>query len=515
MTGLLRRIAEYIGDLFNRFSPERRVMMVLLFLVVIGVSAALLYWAFKPQYKLLYTDLSLEDSAQIIEVLGEEKIPYRIESDGRRILVPASKVYDTRLKLAVEELPMEEGTGWEIFDKPSLGVTDFVQRLNFRRGLEGELARTILQLEPVEAVRVHLVIPEESLFRETQKEPMASVTLRLRRSKKLALAQVEGITYMVASAVEGLSTSNVTVIDKKGYVLSEQREADPIMRLTANQLDLQNQVEARLIKKGQDLLDKQFGHGKSAIQVSASLDFQTLEKTQELYDADNPSVRSEEISSSTSLGSDTSSSNTETSVTNYELNLTRELTVKPVGDIKRMTVAVMVDGNYVETTDPESGKTSLQFEPLSTSKLDEISSTIKMALGFNAVRGDDITVVSVPFQEIEMVEKEMVTLDRWQLFYRYGQKIITLIAILLLLLLVRNFLRKAEEAAGIRVVGPRAQLAPGMEEAEKEALPPPIDLGRELSPEARKDAVLQEQVSRYANENPEMAANLIRSWLVD
>ena len=287
------------------------------------------------------------------------------------------------------------------------------------------------------------------------------------------------------------------------------------MRLTATQLDLQNQVEAKLIKKGQDLLDRQFGPGKSAIQVSANLDFQTLEKTQELYDADNPSVRSEEISASTSVGSDTSSNDTETSVTNYELNLTRELTVKPVGDIKRMTIAVMVDGNYVKTTDPESRKTSLQFEPLSMTKLDEISSTIKMALGFDAVRGDDITVVSVPFQEVEMVEKEMVTLDRWQLFYRYGQKIITLIAILLLLLLVRNFLRKAEEAAGIRVAGPRAQLAAGVEEAEKGALPPPPDLGRELSPEARKDAVLQEQVTRYATENPENAANLIRSWLVD
>ncbi len=515
MLGLLRQITGYLGDLFNRFTPERRMAMVMLFLAVMGVSAALLYWAFKPQYKVLYSDLSLDDSAEIVKVLDEENIPYRVELEGRRILVTAGKVYDARLKLAAEQLPAKKGTGWEIFDKPSLGVTDFVQKLNFRRGLEGELARTILQLEPVEAVRVHLAIPEESLFRETQKEAMASVTLRLKRNKELAPAQVEGITYMVASSVEGLKTSNVTVIDNNGYVLSEQKESNRLMRLTANQLQLQNQLEEKLRKKGQDLLDKQFGPGRSAVQVSTALDFQTEEKTRELYDADNPAVRSEEITSSTSVGSDTSSNSSETNVTNYELNMTREHIVRPVGEIKRMTVAVMVDGKYVEATNPESGETSRQFEPLSADKLDEIGSTIKMALGFDEQRGDEITVVSVPFQEVEMIGEEMVAPDRWELFYRYGQKIITLIAILFLLLLVRNFLRKAEETAGVGFGGVRAQLEPGMEGELREALPSHIDIERELTPEAKEDLMLQEQVAKYSAENPEMAANLIRSWLID
>lgn len=515
MLKLLNQIVENITAFFRRFPPERRAMIILVFLIVIGASVGLLVWAFKPQYRVLYSDLSLKDSGEIVDVLTEEKIPYRIEREGQRILVPSDKVYQTRLKLASRELPKEKGTGWELFDKTSLGVTDFVQKLNFRRGLEGELARTILQLDPIEAVRVHVVMPEESLFRETRKEPMASVSLRLKGGYRLSAAQVEGITYMVSSAVEGLRVGNVTVIDSKGYVLSERRETDPIMRLTATQLDLQNKVEARLIAKGQELLDKRFGIGRSAIQVTARLDFKSQEVTQEIYDADNPAIRSEEITSTSSMGSDTSSSNSENSITNYELNLTRDRRSKPVGEIARMTIAVMVDGVYNEKIDPKTGDSMREFVPLEDKELDGIGSTIKMALGFDSGRGDEIKVVSVPFQDMGMLDKEvMVTMDRWDLLNKYGQKVVTLIAIGLLLLMVRNFFRKAEVAAAKRFGVRPAQLEPGFEE-EPEALPEPSALELRLSRVAREDAMLKEQVTAYTKEKPEMAAKLIRSWLLE
>ena len=514
MPNFLKPFFNQISASFKRFPPERRLSMVVVTALMVTACIVLIIWAFKPQYKLLYSDLALDDSGEIVEILKSEKIPFRIEAEGSRILIPADKVYETRLKLAAKELPGERGTGWEIFDKPSLGVTDFVQKLNYRRGLEGELGRTILQLDPVEAVRVHLVMPDESLFRETQKEPMASVTLRLKGGQYLARNQVEGIRYMVGSAVEGLNLENVTVIDSKGFVLSDRKDSDPLMRLTATQLDLQNQIEAKLIEKGQDLLNKRFGKGRSAIQVTAKLDFNTEELTREMFDADNPSVRSEEISSNTSTAPDTSSSSNESSITNYELNLTRERHVKPVGEIERLTIAVMVDGNYDVVIDSATGKEKREFVPFDAGELNDVTTTIQLALGFDSQRGDQITVTSVPFQEVEMVEvKEMITLNRWDLLYKYGQKIATFVALILLLLFVRGFVKKAEESVGSMAMKEREQLGVG-ELSEKEALPPP-SLDLDLSPEAKSEDLLQKQIGKFVVDNPSKAAKLIKSWMVE
>lgn len=509
MADLFNRLTALTKSFLDRYPPGRRVSIIVMVLVTFGACVGLVWWAFRPQFKMLYTDLSLDDSAQIVKVLEEENVPYRLEQEGRRILVPANKVYAMRLKLAQSELPREKGYGWEIFDKTTLGVTDFVQKLNYRRALEGELARTILQIEPIEAARVHLVMPEESLFRETQKKTMASVTLRLRRGNRLTPAQVEGITYLVASAVEGLSPENVTVVDSRGYVLSEKVAPEPVARLTSTQFEMQQQVEAALVAKGQSLLDKRFGPGRSSLQVTAELDFRQTEQTREIYDADNPAVRSEETTITNATGRDTSSSSSEHSITNYELNLTRERSIGPVGTIKRLTIAAMVDGNYLETNQGDQAKR--EFMPLSPDEIKSVEQTLKAALGFSEQRGDEITVVSVPFQEVSLLEeRELTTAQRWELWMRYGQKFVTLAAVVLLLLMVRSFFRKAQAVAG-RLALP--QLAPGA--PAPGALPPSVDLAAQMTEEARSEAMLQEQVTRFATEKPEVAAKLIRSWLVE
>ncbi|NQU06879.1 MAG: flagellar M-ring protein FliF [Calditrichaeota bacterium] len=515
MSGFLRQLGDSISTLFKRYPAERRTSMIFVMLLLVGAVTALLIWAFKPQYRMLYSDLSLVDSGKITEILISENIPYKLEAEGRRILVPVDDVYNSRLKMAAQELPKNKGTGWELFDKTSLGVTDFVQKLNYRRGLEGELARTILQLEPVEAVRVHLAIPEESLFRETQQLPTASVTLRLNRGQRLSNAQVEGITYLVGSAVEGLRFEEVTVIDNRGYVLSEQKEADPLMRLTANQLELQNQVEARLVAKGQSFLDKRFGPDRSTIQVTAKLDFRKEERTREIFDADNPSIRSEEITATNSMGSDTSSNTNESSITNYELNLTKESYSSPVGGIERMTIAVMVDGNYIDKIDEETGESAREFVSLDRPEIEEITNTIKLALGFDTSRNDEITIVSVPFQEVEMYGiEELSEMNQWDNYIRYGQKLMTLIAVILLLVMVRNFVRKAEETAvekfGFDTSG--RQLISGSQ-AENDVVLALPELEASIRAEAKAESLLKEQVSDFTVENPEMAAQLIRSWL--
>jgi flagellar M-ring protein FliF len=514
MNELFNRLSDYFKPLLERYPPGRRLSLALMFLVIVVACVGLLTWAFKPQYKMLYSDLSLEDSDKIVNMLKEDQVSYRLEQEGRRILVPANKLYDVRLKMAGAGLPSEKGSGWEIFDKTNLGITDFVQKLNFRRGLEGELTRTILQIDNIEAARVHLVMPEESLFRETQKKTMASVTLRMKRGAKLAAGQVEGITYLVSSAVEGLTPENVTVVDSRGYIMSQKTIPDEMMRTTATQWDMQRQVENGMVSKGQELLDKRFGAGRSAIQVTADLDFTRLEQTRELYDADNPAVRSEEITSGNSIGSDTSTSTSEHSITNYELNLTKEHQVNPVGDVRRLNIAVMVDGTYLPNTAGD-GK-DREFTPLPQQELSEVSETIKSALGFSDDRGDQISVVSVPFQEVSMLEdKELTTSDRWDLIFRYGQKVITLLAVIIMLFLVRSFLRKAQ-VTGVGRFKPQGQLTGGV--GYPGALPAPVaplDLAAAMSPEARNDVMLQEQIAKFVIEKPEAAAKLVRSWLVE
>jgi flagellar M-ring protein FliF len=516
MFPLFNQLSTHIKSLLNRFPPERKTAVITSFGLMVVATVGLVFWALRPQYKALFNELTLEDSGEIVQLLQKEHIPYKVDQEGRRLLVPSDKLYETRMKLAAAELPRDKSTGWEIFDQNSLGVTDFVQKLNFRRALEGELSRTILQLEPVEAVRVHLVIPEESLFKENQKNANASVNLRLKRGQKLSQAQVEGIAYLVSSAVEGLSPENVTVIDSRGFILTEKVENDPLMRLTGSQLELQQKVESSLLTKGQTLLDKRFGPGRSSIQVTASLNFNQKETQSDIYDADNPAIRSEEITSSTSTGADTSASSTENSVTNYEINLTCEKEIKSVGNIDRLSIAVMVDGKYTTVENPATKEKTREFAPLPANELDDVSRTIQAALGYNSTRGDEISVVSVPFSGSELYdEADLMVNNRWENYFRYGQKFLIFGAIIMLLLMVKSFLKRATaQALQLAPIGQQPQLQ-GATATASVALPPPPPIEEELDETVRERKQRQEQISSFVEEKPEVAARLVRSWLVD
>ncbi|MFN3820913.1 MAG: flagellar basal-body MS-ring/collar protein FliF, partial [bacterium] len=448
--------------LWERIPSHRRIQFLFFTAAGIAITLIIILWALRPSYQTLFYDLSWSEAAEVNQILDQEGIPYRLQDEGRRILVPSSQVYKARMKLAAKGLPRQPGVGWEIFDRTNLGVTDFVQKLNFRRSLEGELARTIIQLDPVEAARVHLVIPEETIFRENRREPTASVTLRLKRGMRLTSDQIEGISYLLSSAVEGLIPENVTVLDSRGTVLSEKKKIDPLARLTSSQLELQEAVEQSLRDKGQTLLDKRFGPGRSAIQVTAQLDFTQYEKSSEIYDPDNPAIRSEETSTSSQQRGDTSSSRQETQVTNYELSLTRERVVSAIGQLKRLSIAVMVDGKYQEI--PEGKKIRREFTPLTPKELGEIEQTIAAALGFNPERGDEISVVSVPFQDLEMMEEEPVTFWRWENILPYLPRIGSLIGVVILILILRGLFKRAiqvvEEGVKLPSYPPTPEHAP-------------------------------------------------------
>ncbi|MEA3297376.1 MAG: flagellar basal-body MS-ring/collar protein FliF, partial [candidate division Zixibacteria bacterium] len=316
-----------ISGIVARMSPSQ-VMMLLGVTAGTLVGVVLLYgWLTDITYSRLYSDLDESEAGEVIAYLNDNRIPYKLSNGGTVIEVPSGDVYKARISLATEGLPRSANVGYSIFDQSNLGMTDFLQNLNFRRALEGELTRTIMQLHEVDAARVHIVMPKDRLFKEDQNEATASVVVKLKQAGSLAKQQVAGISHLMASSVEGLKPENITILDYDGNLLSSGQKNDVVAGLTSSQLEVGMIVEKRLENKAQSMLDEVLGVGASVVRVSAQLDFQQLESTSEKYDPNASSIRSEERSTLKGSNSEKTAENNETNeeentekvITNYEL----------------------------------------------------------------------------------------------------------------------------------------------------------------------------------------------------
>ncbi|MGE4559984.1 MAG: flagellar basal-body MS-ring/collar protein FliF, partial [Desulfobulbus sp.] len=274
----------------------RKLALAAVAAITLGLFAFIIIQARTADYQLLYGNLAETDASAVVEWLKGHNVPYQLTNNGRNILIPAKDVYETRLSLAASGLPQGGGVGFEIFDKQSFALTDFVQKVNYSRALQGELARTIASLGPVESARVHLALPEKRLFKEQQQPATASVILKLVPRKRLSDAQVEGIVHLVSSSIEGLEPDKVTIIDQNGTVLSKMGDKGLFGNLSPDLLAFQAQVEQRLETRAQALLDKSLGTKNSMVRVSAILDFAQTEKTEETFDPEEPVIRSEQVS---------------------------------------------------------------------------------------------------------------------------------------------------------------------------------------------------------------------------
>jgi len=375
----------------------------------------------RTDYRPLFTNLTSEDAGEIVTKLKEQKVPYRIAPDGKAILVPSDKVYDLRLTLASDGLPQGGGVGFEIFDRKNFGMTEFVQKLNYQRALQGELSRTIGQIAGVEQARVHLAIPEKALFKEDEKPPTASVVLKVKGNRQLRDSDVQGIIHLVASSVEGMNPEHVTVIDQKGKLLSRNSPGDAAGKMTASMQEMQRAYERTTEERLQSLLDKAVGSGRSVARVSAVFDFRQVERYEEKYDPETV-VRSEQRSEESIGGATaavgvpgvqgnlgraqappgatgpTGSKNDET--LNYEVSRSTARTIEPVGTLSKVSVAIMVDGKYEAPAAGKDGKEAKpKYSPRSPAELQQIEALVKGAVGFNAERGDQVTVANIPFQD--------------------------------------------------------------------------------------------------------------------
>jgi flagellar M-ring protein FliF len=494
--------------------------VMLLFGLVAGTIVGVVIvvgWVSDATYSRLYTNVDEAEAGEIMNYLNDNKIPYRLTDNGTGIEVPSNEVYKTRISLAADGIPRSGNIGYSIFDQNNLGMTDFLQNLNFRRALEGELTRTITQLSEVQAARVHIVMPKERLFREDKKEATASVVLKLRGNADLTKRQIAGIAHLVAASVEGLKPSNIAILDYDGNLLSSGQEADPIAGLSGTQMEVRKNVEQYLEDKAQSMLDGVLGSDKSVVRVTAELDFKQLERTSETFDPNAPSVRSEERTKTNSTNSDkaaeTSESlaeeSSETTVTNYELNKTVEHVIDAVGGIKRLSVAVMIDGTYKEVENADGVMEGI-YQPRPQEELDRLAAIVRSAIGYDAERNDQLEVVNLPFDR-DNLDADREALDSMymrdfyvDIFKKVGLVVLAILALLYFKRIARKLL------AGFAGLIPPAPPKP------RAVAPPPPEPEEVLPifPEVRKPTLV-DQMQKTAKEQPEEMARVIRTIMAD
>jgi flagellar M-ring protein FliF len=497
----IKRLLDRLGESLGRFSFNQKVLLGALLTAGVLSIAIFTLWLRHEEKVVLFTNLSADDAAVALEELTKQNVAADLTNGGTTILVPERDVHRLRVELASKGIPSSGVVGFEIFDGKQYGLTEFLQNVNFKRALEGELTKTIEGLAGITAARVHLVLPKPSIFRKLQSEPTASVVLALSRHERLEPVQIEGIQSLVAGSVEGLTAEKVTVIDQRGRVLS-RGFADDTVGHSENQLALKKEVEGYLADKAQSMLAEVLGPGRAIVRVDATLNFEKLDREREVYDPEGAVVRSEERGETTDPDS---GGGEETSVTNYEINRTVERIIGETSGIKSLSVAVFVDGRYVAP--PEGGDAA--YTPLGDEELTQLQRIVQTAVGLNAERGDEIEVVNMQFQggngaagpaPAGLLEGpgwlDLVTMHG-------GRLLLFLIAAGLLLGLKRNLGRLLAESRPER---PRD--SPGTPAAGAETN---LNLGTPAEPQAMSR--MSDELREFAMANPEKVAAVVEAWI--
>jgi flagellar M-ring protein FliF len=447
MNHSLSQVGSQLQAIWRQLGVNQRISLALTGAVVLLGLGALVFWSSRVDYSLLYGKLDEAEAAKVLAALDDAKVPYKVSSTKGTISVPADKVHVMRMQLAAKGIPRGEGVGFEIFDKPNFGISDFIQRANYLRAVQGELARTIGQVDSIETARVMIVMPENRLLVDNQKRPTASVFVRVRGNATLPPQTVNAIRFLVANAVEGLVANNVSVVDNQGNVLSDNSENDSVAGLTTTQLTARKNLEQYLAKKAEDILIKVLGPGQSVVRVSADINFDSLSRVEEKFDPESQVVRISTINDenmdtttasanggvpgvTTNSGAETNTtvaaaptigSRTRKKVTNnqYEINKIVSNMMQTPGSIKRLSAAIFVAANVT------GSGTNRIVTPRTPEEMKKIQHIVRSALGIqegvDALRQDQIAVEEMPFNEqlptevTQQFEKEQKKQFWWDL----------------------------------------------------------------------------------------------------
>lgn len=539
-------------SLWQRLTPKQKWLLGLSSAFALLFTAWLFYLALREDYQLLYSELQPEDANSVVSKLKAKKIPYRLAEGGTAIKVPSDKLAEARLELASDGLPRSGRMGFEIFDKTSWGVTDFAEQVNYRRALEGELERTIRSLVEVQQARVHLALPKDSLFLQQKEESKASVVIKLKGDRELSPQSISGIRHLVASAVEGLRPENVSIVDAHGRMLSHSPLPDN-QNLSLPELELVRSVERELANKVVAILEPVVGVGKVRANAAVELTLNTTEQTEEIYDPSRVAILSqqktqEEIPRVSPAGVPGTRSNQQAAgarsagsplvgykqneVTNYEISKTVRRTLIPKGEIKRLSLAVVIDDKTIYNKDKE-GKVTVASAPRTPEEIEHIRGLVQSAVGYNQARGDRVTVENISFDLPAPLDEEPKSfLARNQELVRLALKYLSVIVLfgLIYLTLLRPIRRKISDVLEGEVVGEERPLElqphPAERKAPLQALPSGSETPSEEELEAeiekihdlvdaglKRSAILKRKMQELAKKKPELAAQAIRIWL--
>ena len=539
-----------------------------------AVAAALIFFFLfiiarvsAPAMAPLFTELALDDSARIVRELETQGVQYEIKNDGATILIPKDKVARTRMRLAETGLPRGGNVGYEIFDRTdTLGTTSFVQNVNHVRALEGELARTIRAIDRIAAARVHLVIPERQLFTRDRQEPSASIVLQVRGS--LEMSQVRAIRHLVATAVRGLKAERISIVDERGQLLADG-SGDTTSGISG--LDERNTAFERKLKQQIDaIVTSVVGADRARVTVSAELDYSRIQQTSDSFDPEGRVIRSTQTREEQSATANTQANDGVTvsnelpgnnqqrnaqqnqqprdnarkteEVVNYEITrTTRTETLEP-GRVKRISVAVLVDGNYAKGANNE-----VTYQPRSKEDLERIAALVRSAIGFNEKRGDMIEVVNLRFAEPTVISQTAgdtgllsllrLTTDDIMRFVEIG--VMLILGLLVLLFVVRPLVRRVitpdesrasnggnalaapANAAAPALAAPNAQqatasppLAPGVPQAPLQRSDHPaarLIESAQIMGEAHQKSM--QKVGELVQSNPQETVSVLRQWM--
>jgi len=534
--------------------PTRLMALSGVGLLLIVFFAFLILRVSQPNMDLLYRDLSPADAGQIVDRLESQQVDYQLLKGGTEILVPADQVNRMRISMAEAGLPSGGSVGYEIFDKQDgMGSTSFEQNINHVRALEGELSRTIASIDSVKQARVHLVLPKRQILSRETQEPSASIALQL-QGKTLDAEQVTAIQHLVAAAVPQLVPSKVSIIDERGHLLARgdgEQQTATFLTQTADEMRIRN--ETRLRNTIEDLLSRSLGYGEVRAEVSVDMNFNKVTTNNERFNPDEQVVRSSQTVDQTSTNTETdgtdpvtlqnnlpdpnlgnngagsnSQENRSEETVNYEISKTTTTSIKEVGEISRVTVAVLVDGTY--TTDENGDKV---YQERSSGDLDKIAALVRSAIGYDPNRGDQVEVINMKFADTgDMFSDAPVDtflgLDKAEVFRIAEMLVLAIVAILVILLVVRPLLTRAFETLPSAADMAQRQLLTedgSMMEGGTPALagPAPVPGGHmneehdELinisQVEGRVKASSVKKIGEIVDKHPEEALAIIRNWL--
>ena len=509
-----------------------------------AIIATAAMYARQPDYRVLFSNLSDRDGGAVVGALAQMNVPYRFSDVGGVIMVPADKVHDARLRLASQGLPKGGTVGFELIESQKFGTTQFQERLNYQRGLEGELARSIMALGSVASARVHLALPTANGFFREQQKPSASVLVTLHAGRVLERAQISGIVHLVASSVPDLTTKQVSVIDQTGALLSNHGEGAQSAGLDPTQLQYLRAMESAYIARIVEIVEPIVGRGNVKAQVTADVDFSLSESTAEQYrpnqGGEPAAVRSQQVAEAAGAAAGAPAGGVpgamsnqpptppaapingpgqalpqaqgangaapqaardtrRESTTNYEVDKTVRVTRAASGNLRRLTAAVVV--NHRRTVD-EEGKATLV--PLDPKEVEQIQSLVREAIGFNKERGDALNVVNAPFTAEQVPVPEPTPLWKDPNVLSLARSIgLQLGLVLLGLLAIFGVIRPALKRPPPPPAGSRGAVV-----ADDLTLPPPTGAAQ-----TRAAANGNDEVVRLARENPATVANVVRSWV--